>query len=294
MEQSRHQGPSFTKQPPLPFYRKDSVSTCQTCHMQREPMPEAAVDPGAKDGKLVSHRWLGGNTLIPQFYKFEEQSQKLEAFLKNGAKNTGVFNVDIFALEKENSSEPLVAPLGLTAFSLTPGETLIADVVVQNKGIAHAFIPEQRDFYEAWVDFTVKDASGKVLAESGFIRPDAHLDPSAHSLTTRLINTKGELNDLHQIWHNRVLAYNNTIQSGRSQLVRYRFRLPKDITGQVSLTATVKYRRFNQHFIDYAITQTGQKEPKPYPMPVIDMASTTRTIKLGENVPIAATPDPEA
>ena len=287
------QAASFTKQSPLPFYRKDSVSTCQTCHMQREPLPAAAVDPGAKDGKLVSHRWLGGNTLLAQYYKFDEQARKLEAFLKKGAQNTGVFNVDIFALEKEDASgnQVLAAPLGLTAFSVSPGETLVADVVIQNKGIAHSFIPEQRDFYEAWVDFTVKDDSGKTLTESGFIQPDGNLDPAAHSFTSRLINTKGELNDLHQIWHNRVLAYNNTIQSGRSQLVRYRFRLPKEVSGQVSLTATVKYRRFNQHFIDYAITQTGQKEPKPYPMPVIDMASTTRTIKLGENVPIPPTPD---
>jgi tetratricopeptide (TPR) repeat protein len=279
------QGASFTKQSPLPFYRKDSVSTCQTCHMQREPMPEAAVDPGAKDGKLVSHRWLGGNTLIPQFYKFEEQSQKLEAFLKNGAQNTGVFNVDIFALEKENSSEPLVAPLGLTAFSVAPGETLIADVVIQNKGIAHAFVPEQRDFYEAWVDFTVKDATGKVLAQSGFIQPDGHLDLGAHSFTNRLINDKGELNDLHQIWHNKVLAYNNTIQSGRSQLVRYRFRLPKEAAGQITLSATVRYRRFNQHFIDYAMVQ------KHYPEPIIDMASTTKTLKIGENTAAPPAPD---
>ena len=70
---------------------------------------------------------------------------------------------------------------------------------------------------------------------------------------------KGELNDLHQIWHNRVLAYNNAFQSGRSQLVRYRFRLPKDVAGQVSLTATVRYRRFNQHFIDYAMDQTARQ-----------------------------------
>ncbi len=28
------QGASFTKQSPLPFYRKDVVSTCQTCHMK--------------------------------------------------------------------------------------------------------------------------------------------------------------------------------------------------------------------------------------------------------------------
>ena len=289
------QGASFTKQSPLPFYRKDVVSTCQTCHMVREPLPTGAIDPGAKDGQLISHRWAAGNTLIPQYYKFDEQAEKVVAFLKNASDGKGVLNVDIFALEKENAAataadQVLVAPLGLTAFSLTPGETLVAGVVIQNKGIGHSFIPEQRDFYEAWVDFTVKDASGKTLVESGFIQPDGNLDPSAHSFTSRLINVKGELNDLHQIWHNRVLAYNNALQSGRSQLVRYRFRLPKDITGQISLTASVRYRRFNQHFIDYAITQTGQKEPKPYPMPIVDMASETRTFKIGENAP--QPPDP--
>ncbi|MGD0788361.1 MAG: tetratricopeptide repeat protein [Terracidiphilus sp.] len=283
------QGASFTKQSPLPFYRKDSVSTCQTCHMLREPLPAGAIDPGAKNGQLVSHRWLGGNTLMPQYYNYPEQAEKLVAFLKNGPDGKGVLNVDIFGLEKENaaataSDQVLVAPVGLTSFSLAAGETLVADVVIQNKGIGHSFIPEQRDFYEAWVDFTVKDGSGKTLAESGFIQPDGNLDPSAHSFTNRLINVKGELNDLHQIWHNRVLAYNNAFQSGRSQLVRYRFRLPKDITGQVALTVTVRYRRFNQHFIDYAMDQ------KQYPLPIVDMASETKTFKIGENAP--QPPDP--
>ena len=280
------QAASFSRQSPLPFYRKDVVSTCQSCHMLREPLAVGAVEPGAKDGQLVSHRWLGGNTLMPQYYKFDEQADKLVAFLKNATDGKGVFNVDIFSLEKEDAAatskdQVLVAPLGLTAFSLAAGETLVADVVIQNKGIAHSFIPEQRDFYEAWVDFTVKDASGKTLAESGFLQPDGNLDPSAHSFTNRLINNKGELNDLHQIWRNRVLAYNNVLQSGRSQLVRYRFRLPKDISGQVTLTAAVKYRRFNQHFIDFAMDQ------KQYPLPVIEMASQTRTLKIGENGPFS-------
>jgi tetratricopeptide (TPR) repeat protein len=269
--------------------------------MLREALPTGAIDPGAKpdpvtkEPKLVSHRWPAGNTLIPQFYKFDEQAQRVADFLKNGFDGKGVFNVDIFALEKEGAEATakdvvLVAPLGLTSYSIAPGETLVADVVLQNKGIGHSFIPEQRDFYEAWVDFTVKDSAGKTLAESGFIQPNGYLDSSAHSFTNRLVNVKGELNDLHQIWHNRVLAYNNAFQSGRSQLVRYRFRLPKDITGQVSMTAKVRYRRFNQHFIDYAITQTGQKEPKPYPMPIIDMASETKTFSIGENAPVP--PDP--
>jgi len=276
------QGASFTKQSPLPFYRKDKAFTCQTCHMPREPLPEGAQDPGAKDGALVSHRWLGGNTLNPVYFKYDEQAEKLAKFLRDGAQGTGVLNVDIFALEKESDANSLIAPLGLTNFSLAAGETLIADVVIQNKGIAHSLIPEQRDFYEAWVDFTFKDGSGKTLAESGFIKPDGNLDPSAHSFTNRLINIKGELNDIHQIWHNRVLAYNNTIQSGRSQLVRYRFRLPKNITGEVSLNATVKYRRFNQHFIDFAMDQPSGKH---FPQPIVDMASDTRTLRIGQNAP---------
>jgi tetratricopeptide (TPR) repeat protein len=284
------QAASFTKQSPLPFYRKDTVSTCQTCHMPREALTGDAGDPGAKDGKLVSHRWLGGNTLMPQYYNYPEQAKKLVNFLRNGPDGKGVFNVDIFALEKEGTAAPsdaIVAPLGPTPFNLKAGEALTADVVIQNKGIAHSFIPEQRDFYEAWIDFVVKDSAGKVLAESGFIQPDGSLDPSAHSFTNRLVNVKGELNDLHQIWHNRVLAYNNTIQSGRSQLARYRFRIPKDLKGQFTLTAAVRYRRFNQHFIDYAMDETGQAAGKHYPQPIVDMASQTRTLSIGDNAPAA-------
>ena len=281
------QGASFTKQSPLPFYRKDTVSTCQICHMPREQMKAGSQDAGAKDGTLVSHRWLGGNSLNAAYYKFDEQAQKLVNFLKNGPDGKGVLNVDIFGIEKELASASdeaprtkLIAPLGLKNFSVTPGDTLIADVVIQNKGIGHSFIPEQRDFYEAWVDFSVKDSSGKRIAESGFIKPDGELDPSAHSFTSRLINIEGGLNDIHQIWHNRVLAYNNGLQSGRSQLVRYRFRLPETISGPITITAAVKYRRFNQHFIDYAMDQPAGKH---YAEPVIELASETRMLNAGDN-----------
>ena len=278
------QAASFSKQSPLPFYRKDTVSNCQTCHMKSEPLPLSASDPGANDGMLRSHRWTGGNTLIPVYYKYSEQSDKVTAFLKNGPDDKGVLNVDIFGLEKEGveatpTEEALAAPLGLASVSLAAGETLIADVVIQNKGIGHSFIPEQRDFFEAWVDFTVKDGTGKILTESGFLQPDGNLDPSAHSFTNRLVNVKGELNGLHEIWHNRVMAYNNTIQSGRSQLVRYRFRLPKEISGQISLTAAVKYRRFNQRFADFVMNQ------KHYSEPIVDIATETKTFAIGANAP---------
>lgn len=275
------QASSFAKQSPLPFYVKDSVSTCQTCHMQREAVETR--DQGAKQGKLASHRWLGANTLIPQYYKFDVQERRTVEFLQNS-----VFNVDLFALEHgaqaDGAPEKVSAPLGLVNYHVDPGERVTVDVVIQNKGIAHSHVPEQRDMYESWVDFTVKDSTGKLLSESGFLKPSGDLDPAAHSFTNRLINVKGGLNELHQVWNNRVVAYNNTIQSGRSQVVRYSFTMPSDAAGSVMVTATVKYRRFDQRFIDFGMAT------KHYVEPVVDMTSATRTIHVGENAP--TTPDP--
>jgi tetratricopeptide (TPR) repeat protein len=275
------QASSFAKQSPLPFYVKDSVSTCQTCHMQRETVETR--DQGAKQGKLASHRWLGANTIIPQYYKFDVQERRTVEFLQNS-----VFNVDLFALEHgvEGAGPPekISAPLGLVNYRVDPGERATLDVVIQNKGIAHSHVPEQRDMYESWVDFTVRDSTGKLLCESGFLKPSGDLDPEAHSFMNRLINVKGGLNDLHQVWNNRVVAYNNTIQSGRSQVVRYSFTMPSDVSGSVTVTATVKYRRFDQRFIDFGMAT------KHYVEPVVDMTSATRTIHVGENV--ATTPGP--
>ncbi len=289
------QNSSFAKQSPLPFYVKDSASTCQTCHMQRDPLQ--GVDYGAKHGTLASHRWLGANTVVPQYYKYPDQAAAVVQFLQSA-----VFNVDIFGLEAtpptaaaaaqgaRPASEPdpapaaaLVAPLGTAAYSLTPGQYVVLSVVIQNKGAAHSHVPEQRDMYESWVDFTVKDAAGKTLAESGGINAQQQLDPAAHSFTNRLINKAGELNGHHEVWNNRIVAYNNTIQSGRSQLVRYGFTLPKQMDGGVTVTATVRYRRFNQHFMDFG---AGEPEGKHYSQPIVDMVSASRTLYAGDNKPV--------
>jgi tetratricopeptide (TPR) repeat protein len=266
---------SFAKQSPLPFYVKDKVSTCQTCHMAREDIPLS--DYGAKDGKLASHRWLGANTVLSKYYGYDAQMEKTIAFLRNG-----VFNVDIFGIERNGGK--LIAPLGSQLFDIAPGDILTVSVVIQNKGIAHSFVPEQRDFYESWVEFEATDAAGRTLMHSGALQPGGALDPRAHSFTNRLVNKQGGLNDLHQVWDTRVVAYNNTIQSGRAQIVRYEFKLPADAIGPITITVKVNYRRFNQRFIDYGLGLH-------YQMPVVEMAARTRSLALGANP--AAEPDPQ-
>jgi Flp pilus assembly protein TadD len=271
---------SFAKQSPLPFYVKDRVSTCQTCHMA----PEAIVgrEYGSVPGKFMSHRWLGGNTLLAKYYGYDEQLQKTIDFLRNGVNNGNPLNVDLFGIERNGSA--LVAPWGSEPFNVEPGDDFTVTVVIQNKGIGHTLVPEQRDFYQCWVQFEAKDASGRILMDSGDVGPGGVLDPQAHSFTNRLINLNGTLNALHQVWDTRVIAYNNTIQSGRSQVVRYEFQIPKDAAGPITITAKVNYRRFNQHFIDWAMEKHTE-------MPEVEMASRTRTLALGANA--ATPPDPE-
>lgn len=266
---------SFAKQSPLPFYVKDQVSTCQTCHMKSEAI--TLQDYGAEDGKLKSHRWLGANTALSKYYGYDEQMEKTVAFLR-----TGVFNVDLFGIER--NGDKIAAPLGNVPFEVAAGDDLVVSVVVQNKGIAHNHVPEQRDFYESWVEFQVKDSAGKTIVDSGAIGQDGELDPGAHSFTNRLVNTSGVLNDLHQVWDTRIIAFNNTIISGRSQIVRFGFKLPAGVAGPITLTAKVNYRRFNQRFIEFGLG-------KHYQLPVVEMASRTRTIALGANQP--APPDAE-
>ncbi|MGA3011889.1 MAG: tetratricopeptide repeat protein [Terracidiphilus sp.] len=265
---------SFAKQSPLPFYVKDQVSTCQTCHMKQEDIQ--LPDYGAKDGKLASHRWLGANTVLSKYYGYDAQMEKTIAFLRNG-----VLNVDIFGIER--NGDKIIAPLGSAPFEIAPGDVLTVSVVIQNKGIAHSLVPEQRDFYESWVEFEAKDSSGRTLMHSGALQPGGSLDSGAHSFTNRLVNAQGGLNDLHQVWNTRVVAYNNTIQSGRSQIVRYQFKVPTDAAGPISVTAKVNYRRFNQHFIDFGLG-------KHYEMPVVEIAARTRTFAVGAN--LATPPDP--
>jgi tetratricopeptide (TPR) repeat protein len=268
---------SFAKQSPLPFYSKPAVSTCQTCHMNAEML--SLPDSGAKAGKLASHRWLGANTMLPTYYKYPDQLAKTVKFLQNGD-----LNVDLFALDTQRPGSR-VAPLGTVPFSLRAGDLVTVSVVIQNPGIAHSLVPEQRDMYESWAQFTVKGANGRILANSGFLNPDGGLDENAHSFTNRLINQHGTVNRDHEVWATRAVAYDDTIQSGRSQLVRYQFHIPREMTrGTLTVTAQVNYRRFNQHFIDFGM---GEHTIEP----VVVMASRTRLLNVGNNEPVA--PDPK-
>ena len=270
------QNSKFSHRNPLTFYKAD-FTTCQGCHMRRA--ETTLHDYGAKAGTFASHRWLAGNTAVPYYYGFDEQLQKTIEFLKSG----NYLNVDIFALKKE-SDDNLIAPLGTVPFQVQPDDVLESYIVIQNKNIAHSLIPEVRDLYEAWVEVIVKDAAGNEIYHSGFLKPDGMLDARAHSFTNRPVNLSGDFVDNHKVWTIHSMAYDNSIQSGRSALVRYEFRVPRDAKGPLNITARVNYRHLRQSYLNNVF---GSDHPL---YPIIEIASRTRELNIGENQPTP--PDP--
>jgi lipoprotein NlpI len=266
----------FSQRNPLTFYTAD-FTTCQGCHMKRNPV--TLPEYGAKNGTFASHRWLAGNTAVPFYYGFNDQLQKTIDFLRSG----NYLNVDIFGLRKAGVDK-LIAPLGRASYSLAPNDVVEAYVVIQNKNIGHSLIPEVRDLYEAWVEFTVTDSAGKEIYHSGFLRPDGMLDPRAHSFTNRPVTEEGDFVDNHRVWTIHSVAYDNTVQAGRSALVRYQFKLPADITGTVTVTAKINYRHFRQSYLNYVF---GKEHPA---YPVVELAARSRVLKIGENRPEASDP----
>ena len=263
------QNSKFSNRNPLTFYTA-GFATCQDCHMQRTALK--LKDDGAKHGTLASHRWPAGNTAVPFYYGFDEQLQKTVDFLKSGM----YLNVDLFGIEKAGE-EGMIAPLGSTAFKLAPNQTVQMMVVIQNKNIGHSLVPEVRDLYEPWVEFQVTDAGGREIYHSGFLKPDGSLDERAHSFTNRPVNDDGVFVDNHKVWTIHSVAYDNTIQPGRSALVRYEFRIPAQAKGPLTVTARVNYRHFRQSYLNNVFGTDHAAYP------VVELASRTRILNLGDN-----------
>ena len=265
------QSSKFSQRNPLTFYTA-GFTTCQGCHMKRA--ANLLPDPGAKDGTFASHRWAAGNTAVPFYYGFDEQLQKTIEFLRSG----NYLNIDLFGLKIAGQNE-MIAPLGPKPFKLKSGDVVQTFVVIQNKNIGHSLIPEVRDLYEAWVEFTVKGGVSKEIYHSGFIQPDGMLDTRAHSFTNRPVNTEGTFVDNHKVWTIHSVAYDNTIPAGRSVLVRYEFKIPEEVKDAVTITARVNYRHLRQSYTNNVL---GKDHPD---YPIVELAVRSRTLKIGENEP---------
>ena len=188
-----------------------------------------------------------------------------------------------FPPRTQSATGELLGPLDQkldNKIALQAGEEIIVETVIFNRGAAHSFPPELRDLYEPWVEFEViEKASGKKIFHSGYIKPDGGLDEKAHVYKAILLDELGKPFTRHQVWLGTAKAYDAFVPPGRSDLARYRFRLPTDTPSpNIILRAKVNYRRFIDEYADYVAATFKE----PMPNPTVEMAQTETCLVLND------------
>jgi tetratricopeptide (TPR) repeat protein len=261
------------------------TQTCVGCHM-----PPVRDRAGGR-----SHAFLGGNTALPALRGDRTQLAATERFLRSGA-----LSVDLFALRRNLPGRPhqeeLRAPLEDASLPLRPGESVVVDVVVRNRGVGHDFPAGSGDLRDVWLAVALAEVTGRPLAASGLIDGDGAVDPEAHAYRLIALDRTGrriDRNNLDEMV--TVVAPSSprtipsgevdlrTIPAGESDLARYRFTVPR-MAGRLQLTARLLHRAVNPGFARWALRH-GPDRP---PLPVTPLAEDSLTFVVAP-APVALT-----
>jgi len=263
------------------FYYPAKSLSCADCHM---PLV-ASQDPGNRDGKVHSHRFVGANTALAYVNRDDAQLAATEKFLKSG-----FITVDIFAAspagdhsgasamlrrndspqanttfavgeESEQQQEAVIrevgkvaAPLDSSGVKFEPGSTMRVDVVVRTRKIGHFFPGGTVDAFDVWLELEACDAQGRVIFWSGNVTDHGHgpVEPGAHFYRSFQLDGDGNPIDKRNAWQTRSLLYVRLIPPGAADVAHYLVRVPKDARGPLHLTARLNYRKFAWSYTQFA------------------------------------------
>ncbi|MFO0758282.1 MAG: multiheme c-type cytochrome [Byssovorax sp.] len=188
-----------------------AAAECRTCHMPKEPAPLG--DVSAKDGKIASHRFLGGHTWLASMRGDKEQLELFRARLR------AALSLDIPVIKHGDGSRSLPAE----GAPVVPGQELTFEVAIKNVGVGHRFPGGTLDSQDAWVEATVEDSHGRVLAEVGTEQEATGDDLGAHRLRALIAGQGGVPFLAREVNHFKAVVTNHTILPRDVELVELSF-----------------------------------------------------------------------
>lgn len=212
-------------------------ASCRDCHMAREPAEFGDAAAG-EDGKISSHRFLGGHTWLAAMRGDDAQLEKLRDFLR------GTVSVDLAAARSGQRDWHRPAQ----GTPVAAGEELLLDVVVRNVGVGHAFPGGVRDAVDSWLSLEVRDVEGQLL---GGTRDD----DTAHRFRVLLGDRHGEPQLMRNTEDFYEAIVDHTLAARDARVIRYSFRIPEDLAPErlpLQLRATLLHRSRNLEFQDGA------------------------------------------
>jgi cytochrome c554/c'-like protein len=265
---------------------------CRECHMPLQ----ASFDPAAgdeadhnrdaDDGKHRSHRFLGANQYIPLLMKLEggeEQARLTEAWLR------GEYEVPEIA---ERWREGPAVPIEIeVAEEIDEGDELAIRVHLINNKVGHDFPTGPLDIIQAWVDIEVVDANGHVLLRSGEMDEENRIDPGTFMFKAEPVDRYGNLIDRHNLWEMVGVRFKRSLFPGSEEVASYgvvcsgqplkspdpiegssTVELTPDLVGPLTISAKLKYRKFDQFLLDFAF---GEEAGLTAPVTIMSEAEAT-------------------
>ena len=168
--------------------------------------------------------------------------------------------VEIFALKRAGArSLALAAPAGSVPATVAPGEEVVADVLVESRGVGHAFPTGEPDLCEMWLDFRVLTEGGRVIFQSGIGPNPGMLARDAHTYGLVGLDRQGERLHGGNVFNMVAVAYQRVRGTGQADtpryrcllpdvgdVARYRFRIPVHVAGHLVFSARLWYRPVNR------------------------------------------------
>jgi hypothetical protein len=146
-------------------------------------------------------------------------------------------------------------------------------VKVINSGAGHYLPTGLTEVREMWLAVAVKDASGQVLLDSGWLDESGKVDADAVMYNTVIGNKDGPV--MNVALADRIL-YDYRIPPKGFRVEKYAFMIPDNVQFPIRIEAVLNYRSASQPFANAIM---GDKAPE---IPVIDMVRATADIVMLE------------
>lgn len=227
-----------------------------------------ADDPSANaDGMVRSHLFLGANTFVPKLSGDTAHFEATKTFLQ---KNKVRLHID--PPQRDDSQQTnLYLEEGLRGTEESPvyfylGEKAMLQVVVSNQGVGHNFPGGTIDINEVWVEFSVKDATGSLVYQSGWLDEANNVDEEAHFYRSIPIDRYGNHVWRHDLFNMVGHSFKRVIKAGESDVINYAFDIPAWIKSPLTVSSRVRYRKLNNKYAKWALKESY------FDLPIVDVA----------------------
>jgi len=278
------------------YYPKQAEQNCNGCHMKPFPSDDFAAKVRDDSGELMTldHQFPSANTAVPVLaaqlgrITAEQAGEAVEAHQKF---NEGVVRVDLFGLKEGGGIDGrLLAPLRPEVPALEPGREYLLETVIRTVKMGHLFTQGTADSNEVWMDVELRCGERVIGRSGGLSETDRTVDPWSHFVNVFMLDKQGNRINRRNAQDIFTPLYNNQIPPGAADVVHYSFSVPQDVTSPVTVTATLRYRKFDTEYMQFV-----QKDPAWLnQLPILLLATDTVTfpVAAGQAVTHAESPIP--